>query len=213
MTGRHFTALVRNEHQRWNPMRFNAAECIAQRAGHGKESLGTRQRAPARIAVVALRDARKTRPQRDHHELSEQGRANMLGLPERQSSPGKYGVREERSSNRHQTKSACTPRRCLFSGSAWTIWPDRSDRRPRGADARRGHRPSKAPAQRRWGGRSMRTCARCWQRRRGSISHTGLPTPQSERPVAGDQRVLGYWTGVVSGIWAVIEWHEPSEER
>lgn len=37
------------------------------------------------------------------------------------STRGNYAILGKRSSNRHQTKSACNPRQCLFSGSAWVI--------------------------------------------------------------------------------------------
>ena len=91
------------------------------REGHGAELFGTRQRSHTRVASMALHDAREAGPWNELHDLSKQGLADVHALPQRQSSSGKYAVLEERSSNRHQTKSVCNPRQCLISGSARTI--------------------------------------------------------------------------------------------
>jgi hypothetical protein len=91
------------------------------REGHRTELLGTRQRANARVACVALHDPREARPWHELHDLSKQGLANVHARSPRQSSQGKYAVFDKQSSNRHQTKSPYNPRQCLISGSARLI--------------------------------------------------------------------------------------------
>ena len=88
------------------------------RERHGAELLGARQRAHARIAAMALHDASEAGPRDELHDLREQGLADMHVHPQRLSSLGKYAVLGDRSSNRHQTKSAARPRQCLRVGAA-----------------------------------------------------------------------------------------------
>ncbi len=91
------------------------------RERHGTELLGARQRACTRVARVAMHDAREARPRHELHDLSEQGLASVQAYSSGMSTPGSYAILGSRSSNRHQTKSACSPRQCLISGSAQAI--------------------------------------------------------------------------------------------
>ena len=88
------------------------------RERHGAELLGAGQRAHAGVAAMALHDAREAGPRHELHDLSEQGLADVHAHLQRLSSLGKYAVLEDRSSSRHQTKSAARPRQCLRIVSA-----------------------------------------------------------------------------------------------
>jgi hypothetical protein len=91
------------------------------REGHRAKLLRTRQRARTGVAGVAMHDARKARPWHELHDLGEQGFANIHAHSSGQSTRGKYAVLGNKSSSRHQTKSAYKPRQCLISGSAQVI--------------------------------------------------------------------------------------------
>ncbi len=83
------------------------------RKRHGAELLGARPRAHTGVAAMALHDASEAGPRDELHDLREQGLADVHEFPQRQSSPGKCAVLEDRSSSRHQTRSADRRRQCL----------------------------------------------------------------------------------------------------
>jgi hypothetical protein len=88
---------------------------------HGSKLLGAGQRPHARVASVALHDASEAGPWHELHDLSEQGLADVHGYLPSLLDPAKYAVSRDRSSSRHQTKSAYSPRQCSISASALII--------------------------------------------------------------------------------------------
>ncbi len=80
------------------------------RKGHGAKLLGTRQHSHARSASILMHDARKARPRYELHDLGEQGLANIHVHSSGTSTRGKYAGFGNRSSSRHQPKSAYSPR-------------------------------------------------------------------------------------------------------
>ena len=91
---------------------------------HHTELLGTRKRACARVARVAVHGAREARPRHELHDLSEHGLASVHAYASGLSTPGRDAIPGSRLSNRHQTKPAYSPRQCLISGAAWLVQPD-----------------------------------------------------------------------------------------
>jgi hypothetical protein len=103
---------------------FDVAQALAPcelRKGHRAKLLGTRQRANARVALVAPNDAREARPRHEFHDLSEQCLADVHLYSPEMSIRGKYVVLGKESSNRHQTKSGYRPRQCFISRLAHVI--------------------------------------------------------------------------------------------
>jgi len=104
--------------------RLDIAQALAPgelREGHRPELLGARQRACARVARVAMHDAREAGPRHELHDLSKQRLACVHAHSLRLSTPGSYAIVGSRSSNRHQKKSGCSPRQCLIAGSGRVI--------------------------------------------------------------------------------------------
>jgi hypothetical protein len=100
--------------------RFDIAQALAPRQlreRHRSELLGTRQRADARVARVAIHDAREARPRHEIHDLREKCLASLHVHPPRKLSRRAYAASGNRRSSRHQTKTAQRSRPYLLSGT------------------------------------------------------------------------------------------------